>query len=704
MIYKVRALKMLTDSLFGPHPAVADPEDRQGARLLAVLTFVQTLLVGALLFAVNYMYRRLEGYPIWGLRDAWIVMGGAGLILVSYVLIRAGAYRPGAVLYIAVTIAVPLVAPFAAGARSEIGLLAMAVIPVFLTAIVSSRWVPGVLVGIVAAASLRLALAPLPSSTVVTGYSLIIVVAVTGVLVMVFRGHFARVEAGRIAELRKKESALAESEGRMRAMMANSQGMIIVVDSSYRPRHVFGAFERITGYTAGEILHADGPRRLHPDDAADVLDMLNRLARTPGATARSEWRQMNRDGEWRRLEGVASNCLSVPGVEGIVINIRDVTQRAEAEAELQQASKLEAVGRLAGGFAHDLNNLLTAIIGNADVAARDVGEAHPARESLDDIMDAALSSASVVTRLLAFSRRSLFDPQTLNLNDLIVTLEVTLSRLLGDGIRLRTSLAADLGAVRADPALIEQVLVTLASNARDAMPGGGTLVIATDNATVGAEPWNFVALSITDTGCGMTEDVRRHAFEPFFTTKPLGMGTGLGLSAVHGIVYQSGGTVDLDSEPGKGTTVRICIPRVEHAVTREDVLPEPLPARTTGATILLVDDEALVRKLARRTLERIGYTVLSAKDAEEALEIVAAKGDSVRLLLTDLVLPRMNGKQLSETVRRLHPDIRLLFSSGYTRDIIGNHGILDEGIAFLPKPYTPNELARRVRAILGGPA
>jgi two-component system, cell cycle sensor histidine kinase and response regulator CckA len=712
MIYKVRALKKLLDTLFGPHPAVTSPEDRQGARLLAILTFLQAVLVTGLLFVVDFMYRRLVGHPIWGLHDGWIVMGGAALILASYALIRAGAYRPGAVLYVATTVAVPLLAPFAAGPSSEIGLLATAVIPIFLTAIVSTRWVPGVLVGIVVIASVRLAVAPLPHSTVVTGYSLVIAVAVTGVLVIVFHRHFSGIEKARIAELRSKESALAESEGRLRAMLANSQDMIIVVDAQYRPRHVSGAFERITGYTAAEILEADGPRRLHPDDATNLLDMLNRLGKSPGTTVRAEWRQMNKDSKWRRLEGIASNCLDAPGVEGIVLNIRDVTERADAEAELQKSSKLETVGRLAGGFAHDFNNLLTAIIGNADNAGRALEASHPARDNLDDILEAARTAADLASRLLAFSRRSLFEPRTLNLNDLIVTLELTLSRLLGEGIRLRTSLAADLGAVRVDPGMIEQVLVNLASNARDAMPRGGTFVISTDNVRSEAFPSSHgagtarrddVTLTITDSGSGMSEDVKRHAFEPLFTTKPPGTGTGLGLAAVYGIVQQSKGHIELDSAPGRGTTFTISIPRVVEAA--------PLPAvadardRTAGGgAILLVEDEALVRKLARRTLERLGYVVLCAEDAEEALKLFASDGVSVQLLFTDLVLPRMNGRQLSEAIRRLRPDVRVLFSSGYTRDIIGDHGILDEGIAFLPKPYTPAELARRVRTIMGGPA
>jgi two-component system, cell cycle sensor histidine kinase and response regulator CckA len=719
----------LVTFLLGPHPRVRGNEDRRGARLFSGLIIVQVLLISAALFVINAVWVALEQHAIWSDPDGWVVMGGTVVLIAAYGLIRSGFYRPGAFLYIAVAAVVAVVAPFM-DLESEIGLLATAVIPVFLAAIVLRyRWVIAILVVLTAAAAIQILLSGMPPARAGTGFSLVVVSAVAGALIIVFRAHFGALEQDRLAEIRGKEAEIAASEERLRALLASTQDVILVLDAAGVPRFAAGACREVFGVACEEI--AGTPMTaVHPEDAARLEREYARFLESPGSTSRTEWRQRVADGRWRRLEAVASNRLGTPGVDGVVVSVRDVTERREAEenrlrleSQLQHAAKMESIGRLAGGVAHDFNNLLTAVIGNADLLEEEIGKSPLAGEELAEIRKAAGSAVSLTKQLLAFSRRQVVEPRVLDLNECIAPMHRMLSRLIGENIQLRTLLAPGVGAVRIDPGLLEQIIINLAVNARDAMPDGGTLVIETalrdvpapaeagdpfasadGNASVhladGEAPGPRVELSVSDTGTGMTEDVLRHIFEPFFTTKPKGQGTGLGLATVYGAVKQSDGHIDVTSEPGRGSRFTIRLPRVLQDA--EPQAPAGVPDRAVGGaeTVLVVEDERAILDLAIRTLTRLGYQVLHSASAEDALEVARARRDPIHLLLTDVVLPGMNGRQLAAELAGIHPEARALFCSGYSPDVVANHGILDPGIAFLGKPYTMGELGRRVRKTL----
>ncbi|MGH9945533.1 MAG: ATP-binding protein, partial [Pyrinomonadaceae bacterium] len=388
---------------------------------------------------------------------------------------------------------------------------------------------------------------------------------------------------------------------------------------------------------------------------------------------------------------------------------RDVTERKGLEEQLRQAQKMEAVGRLAGGVAHDFNNLLTAITGYSDLSLRRLADNPAVRRNLEEVKKAAERAAGLTRQLLAFSRKQVLQPKVIVLNDVIHDMNKMLQRLIGEDVELRAELDPRLGRVKADPGQIEQVIMNLSVNARDAMPLGGRLTIATANATLTAEdarrhhyvqPGAYVLLSITDTGCGMDEETRKHIFEPFFTTKEVGKGTGLGLSTVYGIVKQSGGYVWADSEIGRGTTFRIYFPRVE-APIRSDIVKDGDGALPQGEeTVLLVEDEDIVRELTHEFLEMSGYTVLEARNGRDAITICEQHDGPINLVLTDVVMPQMSGRELVERLAPLRPAMRVLYMSGYTDDQIVHHGVLSESKSFLEKPFTIQALARKVRAVL----
>jgi nitrogen-specific signal transduction histidine kinase/CheY-like chemotaxis protein len=395
---------------------------------------------------------------------------------------------------------------------------------------------------------------------------------------------------------------------------------------------------------------------------------------------------------------------------------RDVTERLRAEAvrrrleeQLQHAVKMESIGRLAGGVAHDFNNLLTAILGNLELANDRLRGDDGVRELLGEVRQAAMSAAGLTRQLLAFSRRQIVEPRLVDLNELIARMHRMLVRLIGEDIELRSLPGPGLATVKIDPGLAEQVLVNLAVNARDAMAGGGALVIETATVTLDeeyrrshplVEPGEYVRLAISDTGCGMSDEVKRHLFEPFFTTKPLGQGTGLGLATIYGAIRQSNGHVEVYSEVGKGTTFKIYLPAESGAP--ESLTPplDPRPVAGGSETILVVEDDARVRHIATHVLLDAGYRVLSASNGEAALAVASNHGDPIHLLVTDVVMPGMNGRQLAERLVQSHPETRALFTSGYTENIIAHHGVLDSGIEFLSKPYTLEVLTRRVREML----
>jgi signal transduction histidine kinase len=389
---------------------------------------------------------------------------------------------------------------------------------------------------------------------------------------------------------------------------------------------------------------------------------------------------------------------------------RDVTDQRHLEEQFRQAQKMEAVGQLAGGIAHDFNNLLTAILGNTQLLLRDLPPGDSKRSDVEEIRKASERAASLTRQLLAYSRRQMLQPEVLDLNVVVAEMDRLLRRLIGENIALATVLAPDLGRVRADPNQIEQVLVNLAVNARDAMAdsGGGKLTIETANADLGDEftqahlgskAGPYAMLAVTDTGTGMDATVRAHLFEPFFTTKEVGKGTGLGLATVYGIVKQSDGYISVYSEPGHGSSFKIYLPRLGS-------LPRTSPpALKSGVgrgteTVLVVEDEPSVLALSRRALEAQGYVVLAASDATTALRLVERHGGTIHLLLTDVVMPGMSGRDLADQLAARRPGTRVLYMSGYPGDAVVQHGELPVGSAFLQKPFSPDSLARKVRDVL----
>ena len=387
----------------------------------------------------------------------------------------------------------------------------------------------------------------------------------------------------------------------------------------------------------------------------------------------------------------------------------EITERKRLEEQLLQSQKMEAVGQLAGGVAHDFNNILTAIVGYTDLLAAELASNVRQLEDLEEIRKAARRAAALTRQLLAFSRKQVLEPRIIDVNSVVLNLDKMLRSLISENIELKTDLADNLGAARADPNQIEQVIMNLAINARDAMPDGGTVTIETGNVTlddayaaqhVSVIPGEYVMLAVSDTGCGMDAKTQSRIFEPFFTTKPAGRGTGLGLSTVYGIVKQTGGNIWLYSEPGKGKTFKIYLPAI--AALPEDigkVAPAEAPRRGAG-TVLVVEDDEQLRRLTHRALDAQGYTVLVADRGATALDIARRHKGEIDLLLTDVIMPDTNGRKLAETIQAARPGMRVLYMSGYPDGAIASHGMLEPGVAYLAKPFTTEAITRRVREVL----
>jgi PAS domain S-box-containing protein len=399
---------------------------------------------------------------------------------------------------------------------------------------------------------------------------------------------------------------------------------------------------------------------------------------------------------------------SQSGTGGWVVVIRDVTREREMQWRVQQQDRLAVIGQLAGGVAHDFNNVLTAIQGFTGLVLDELEPSDPIRADLEQVTRAADRAGMLTHQLLAFSRKQVLQPVVLDPNGAIADVEKMLRRLIGENISLHAALSPDLGQVMADPGQIEQVILNLAVNARDAMPRGGQLLLETKNVLLdegyaqmhpGANPGAYVLLAVSDTGVGMSEQVKAHIFEPFFTTKEKTRGTGLGLATVYGIVTQSSGHIEVYSEPGVGTTFKIYLPRVD-AETKAQRKPAAVDWQGTE-TVLLAEDDNVVRALARRSLERCGYTTLEARHADDALLVYERYRDRIDLVVTDVIMPgEMSGRDLAKRLVSLHPEIKVLYTSGYTDEAIVHHGVLEPGVAFLQKPFTPSSLAQKVREVL----
>ena len=513
----------------------------------------------------------------------------------------------------------------------------------------------------------------------------------------------------------RTEEALRRTE-HMLVQIFRSSPTFIVVSTEDEGRFVEAneAFTEMLGFERREVvgrLSSELNLWPSPKDRARIV----RTVDEQGATRNVETRVRRKDGTILDIT-VSVARITIDDQPCLIWLGSDISSRRRAEQEqarlqdqLQQAMKMEAVGRLAGGVAHDFNNLLTVIRGNVEMAAEILNPSDPLHQCLDGIKRAADSSASLTRQLLAFSRRQIIEPRILNLSALVGELQKMLGRLIGEDIALQTRLADDLGSVRVDPGQFEQVLVNLAVNARDAMPNGGQLVIETVNVDLDdaycaehpdTKPGEFVMLAVSDTGHGMTDEVRQRLFEPFFTTKPKGRGTGLGLAMIFGAVKQSGGSIEVTSEPDHGTTFTIYLPRIAAPAEK---LARPAPAadlpRGTEA-VLLVEDEASVRELATSMLKRLGYRVHVASNGGEAFMLAEKLAEPIHLLMTDVVMPGMNGRELAQRLLILHPEMSVLFTSGYTDDVIVHHGVLDEHLNFIGKPYSLQGLAAKVRQVL----
>ncbi len=520
-----------------------------------------------------------------------------------------------------------------------------------------------------------------------------------------------------VVQATKIKDALNESEERYRALVETTSDWVWEVNdravytySSPKCREILG-YEpsEIVGKTPFDLMPVQEANRLKPEFES-ILGRHEAFQGLENTSIRKDGRTVILETSGVPVFDEKSNFTGYRGID------RDITFRKNVEEErnrlqeqLQQAVKMEAIGRLAGGIAHDFNNLLTAIIGNVDLARLSLDSPEAIARHLDGIRMASESAASLTRQLLAFSRRQVIEPKVLVLNDLITNLRRMLGRLLGEDVLLMTVLEPDLGSVKVDPGQIEQVLVNLAVNARDAMPGGGKLIIETTN--IGFDevfhahhaqlsPGRYVVLALSDTGLGMSEEVKKHVFEPFYTTKSMGRGTGLGLATIFGIVKQSGGAIDFYSVEGHGTTFKIYLPRVEEKPERGMVECAEGELPTGNETVLLVEDDEGVRVPAVMTLERLGYKVLSAPTWNEVASFAEKYEEKIDLLLTDVVMPGINGRELADRLSAIHPEMKVLFTSGYAQNVIVQHGMLEENINFIGKPYSITAIARKIRDIL----
>jgi PAS domain S-box-containing protein len=947
--------KRLWDWLVGANPRLVASEDTRGARLFTILMFVHIILVISLIIIINIIWKNLMGVSIWDDKDAWVVLIGVAIIIIALVLVKTGFYRLGVLLYIITTDAVAIIAPFVKDSDAEIGLLATAIIPILLAAMVFSyRWVLAILIGTIAVAVPQLIMSSLPARQIGTGFSLLVAVSVTGSLILVFRYYFSGLEIDRLAKIR-------ESEEKLKSIFESSPDAIVVcdldiriIDCNQKALNIFGGpikkeligksaldfiipkdrqraienfrkrieqnFDKSVEYTliskdghefpaeisAGIILDASGNSTsvivivkdltekkqteeayravvegslqgtivfqdqhiafvnpaaarisgydtmdligksieeigdlIHPDDRVwlwqNMIQQLEKLQlehyeyRVFGKDGNIRWmsaynsiiqyhskpaiqsaiiditEQKQAEEALRSERDKAQNYLDLAGTIFLAINIdqtvslinksgcqilgyseeeiigknwfddflpkekigevksafnnlingnvepvthyenpiltkdgnikiiawhntilrdksdnvigtlssgMDVTERKQAEilqAKLQQTSKMESIGRLAGGVAHDFNNLLTVIQGSSSLGMNELSKNDPIYERLKLIDEAAQRAAELTRQLLAFSRKQIIEMKVINLNRLINNLQKMLIRLIGEDIELQTILSNGIDNISADSGQIEQIVVNLVVNARDAMPEGGKLTIETSNVEldeiyckqhVNAQPGTYVMLTICDNGIGMDEKTKEHIFEPFFTTKESGEGTGLGLATVYGIVKQHNGSLELYSELGHGTTFKIYLPIVKD---EESALPEEIKKDeviTGNETILVVEDEDILREMAVEFLKSLGYNVLSAENGGTALMISEQHKGMIHLMLTDVVMPNMNGRQLAERLQKEHPEMNVLYTSGYTEDIIVHHGILDSGLNFIGKPYRLQALAKKIRELL----
>jgi len=507
----------------------------------------------------------------------------------------------------------------------------------------------------------------------------------------------------------QRTAALHDSDARYRALVDRAEGIFLADAATKQVVECNAAFRTLLGYDADEAARLtmydfDGDTREGLDGAIrQLLDGKRPL--------QLDRRYRHKDGS---IVDVTLNVSALAeGTRAILCGaVRDVTELRDSESQVRQAQKMEAIGQLAGGIAHDFNNLLTGILGYGELVLEQLGKDHPVSADVAEMNRAGQSAAALTRQLLTFSRRQVVQREVLDMNSVLSNSHKMLQRLVGDQIDLVLELGPDLRGIEADAGQLEQVIVNLAVNARDAMEKGGRLILETAHVDVPAgsdvrrnalAPGSYVMLRVTDTGYGMTPDVQAHVFEPFFTTKDPGKGTGLGLSTVYGIVKQSGGTILLDSVTGTGTTFRIFLPVVERRAPRVHNADSNLHLSRPTETLLLVEDETVVRGLSRRALQAAGYVVLEAASPREALRVSERHQGTIHLIVTDVVMPELSGPALVHRLTARHTGAKVLFMSGYTDDVLAPHHFADRSVAFLPKPFTPAILVKKVRDVLDAP-
>ncbi|GFE62901.1 PAS domain-containing sensor histidine kinase [Geobacter sp. AOG2] len=523
----------------------------------------------------------------------------------------------------------------------------------------------------------------------------------------------------RYAELQQEARRFSESENRFRSLMDTIPDLIWLKDADGVYLSCNRPFERLYGAREADIVGKTDYDFVDKELADFFREHDRKAAAAGGPSSNEEWVTFADTGQRALLYTTKIPMYDDGGVLIGILGVgRDIgeirrgeEERAKLEGQLHQAQRIESVGRLAGGVAHDFNNMLSVILGYTSLALREVDPDRPLHAKLEEICKAAEHSADLTRQLLAFARKQTICPKVVDLNETVGGMLNMLQRLIGEEIQLTWRPAADLRPVKADPSQIDQILANLCVNARDSISGMGTIDIATKNCVIDehycahnpdAAPGEYVAITVLDSGCGMDKETLEHIFEPFFTTKGVGEGTGLGLATVYGAVKQNGGFVTVYSEPGMGTKFTIHLPRHvgEAGQAPQDAVEAELPGGRE--TILLVEDEPAILEMAAMILSSLGYTVLQANLPGEAIRVAGESGGEIHLLMTDVVMPEMNGRDLAQSLQTLHPHLRCLFTSGYTADVIAPHGVLDPGVHFIQKPFTLSDLAVKVREALDG--
>ena len=508
-----------------------------------------------------------------------------------------------------------------------------------------------------------------------------------------------------VTSVKKAEEDLRRAKDYAERLIESANAMIVVLDPSGNINVFNRAAEEITGYKRQEILGRNWFDTLVPEDKKSEPWGKFRNASLIGMPPSFEGPIVSKTGEERFLSFRNTELREDHAVTGLLFYGIDVTERKRLEEQLIQSRKMEAIGQLAGGIAHDFNNMLSVILGHAELIKSELPDGHPILKSILAIEKAGIHSRDITRQLLAFSRKQIIVPGNLNVNNLILNIQKTLSQLIGEDIEFRFVPGTELWNIKFDPSQIDQILINLVINARDAMPTGGILTIETSNITLDetycalhmeSTPGEYVLLTVSDNGMGMDKEVLSHIYEPFFTTKELGKGTGLGLATVYGIVKQNNCLINVYSEKERGTTFKIYFPRIS-TTEKGGAHDVEAPLRFRTGTIMLVEDDALVRDMVIMVLQKIGYTVTTAKTPREAVSFFARGGTRIDLLITDIVMPHLNGTELYQKVKMIDSNVKVLYMSGYTENVIVRHGVLKEGINFIQKPFSMKEFAQKVR-------